>query len=85
MWSYKEVLEDPKNAPNQVIEELAMRGKRCFGRLIPIPEPIKNYLVKEINDRNANGVYIFKSFTERKRLRRPNVTLIGNCRRQLVG
>jgi argonaute-like protein implicated in RNA metabolism and viral defense len=84
MWSYKEVLEDPKNAPNSVIEELAMKGKRCFGRMIPIPEPIKAYLVKELNDRNANGVYIFKSFTERKRLRRLNVTLVGTASRLLV-
>lgn len=75
--TFQEIIDRPQNAPNSVIEELATKGKRCFGRYIPLPALVKEFFRQELNRRNSEGEMIFRSYSERKKFRCMNTTLVG--------
>lgn len=58
-----------ESTPNATLERLIFNnGYRAFGKKVTLDKDDLTWLRNELNRRNRNGEYVFKSRAERKRL-----------------
>ena len=58
-----------EDTPNVKLEKLyADKGYKAFGNKVELDKDSLNWLREEINRRNREGVYVFRSRAEKKRM-----------------
>ena len=68
-WGFQNVIRDVENAPNVAIEKYCGAFRMGFGKKITIDPVIRNALRKELMKRCREGIYIFASRNEKRKLR----------------
>lgn len=67
------VVDEIEKLPNAVLERFYaqgnLKGIMRFGRYCKVPREVLDLVQIELSERNEEGIYIFESFAEKRRLK----------------